>query len=129
MAVQRRSIQGLPLDPAVETHLGSVTLEHDPVLGVFAKERAAARNQTERQRKKVERDRARVKTKLTIDLPETQKAWIQQHAQAHGVPPAHLVAFLLKHAIPMLERGEIDIEKAKIITRNMRYAWFLKIED
>ncbi len=129
MAVQRRPIQGLsvPTDPAVEVHLGRPPIGDDPLLGTFAKQRASARNQTDGQRKKAERDRKR--NKLTVDLPKRQKDWIEQHATRHGVPPAHLVALLLKHAILSFERGEIDIEKAKTITRNLRYEWFLKIED
>lgn len=119
MAVSRRPIAGLneAQDPAVEAHLG------DPVYGEMAKRRAAARNQTDAQRKKAARDRKR--NKVTFDLPVGQTDFIARTAMEHECPPAHVAALLLEFAI---ERwGEIDVESRKVRTRNLRYEWFLDI--
>lgn len=130
MAVQRRPIEGLG-DPAVEHHLDPARLRgvsseaaaDDPVYGSMAAARAKARNQTQGQRRKAERDRKR--NKVTFDLPESQTDFIARMAMEHECPPAHVAALMLEYAIE--HWGQIDIESRKVRTRNLRYEWFLDI--
>ena len=130
MAIKRDKSkrQSVPIDPALETHIGSSSEEgqgSDPIYGDIARRRARMRNMTPYQRRKAQRDAERVKA--TYDLPESIKKQVDQVAKQHGVPKSHVVALGLVRLMKDIETGEIDLELYKVTSKNVRFEWFLTL--
>ena len=106
----------MPLDPAVEAAMTGDP--DDPIYGSLDRRRRA-RNMTDYQRRRAERDARRVKG--TYDLPPSIKVAVDALAKHLEAPPSHVAALLLHHALLAVNEGLICLEDYKVSSNSPRY--------
>jgi hypothetical protein len=109
--VQRRSA----IDPAVADLLGSMEQK--------ASERALPRD--ERQRKVKEREKARARNRVMLDLPPEIEKRIKALAVKHECTISQIAALLIWQGVQDLENGLLNPSAYKKPSRSPRYTWNL----
>jgi hypothetical protein len=114
----------MPMDMDEAVKAAMTSDPSDPIYGKLL-ERRRARNLTEGQRRKVERDAKR--DKFTIEIPTELKQRLD-HAQAGlRVPPSDLVNVLIALGLTAIEQGEIDLNEYLYNSRLPRYPYRLYV--
>jgi len=109
--IQRRSA----IDPAVAELLG--TMEQK------ARDRSLPRD--DRQRKIKEREKARARNRVMLDLPQEIEAQIKDLAKKHECPISQIAALLIWQGMQDLENGLLNPSEYKKPSRSPRYTWNL----
>lgn len=114
-------MRDLPMDAAVEAAMTGDP--DDPIYGKLLDRRRKARNMTEYQRRKMERDAARVK--LTIEISPELKHRLDTIRESAEVPPTDLVSLLLHLGMQGIENGQINLDDYKYNSNLPRYPFRL----
>ena len=109
--IQRRSA----IDPAVAELLG--TMEQK------ARDRSLPRD--DRQRKVKEREKARARNRVMLDLPQEIEKQIKSLAVKHECPISQIAALLIWQGVQDLENGLLNPSEYKKPSRAPRYTWNL----
>jgi len=134
MAVKKTERRPITSDPAVEAAMpDGLYGDLARARGMTAEERRRAERKSEsaarRKAEQAKRDAARNKT--TFDLPKEITDEIERLARQDPefrVPPSHIVAVLLHHALRDLEEGEIDLWSHRVRSNVPRFDYFLKVD-
>jgi hypothetical protein len=110
-SVQRRSA----IDPAVAELLGDMEQK--------ASERTLPRD--DRQRRIKEREKARARNRVMLDLPQEIEKRIKALAAKHGCPISQIAALLIWQGIKDLDSGLLNPGVYKKPSRSPRYTWNL----
>ena len=109
--VQRHSA----IDPAVAELLG--TMEQK------ARDRSLPRD--DRLRKVKEREKARARNRVMLDLPQEIEKQIKSLAVKHECPISQIAALLIWQGVQDLENGLLNPSEYKKPSRSPRYTWNL----
>ena len=113
--IQRRSA----IDPAVAELLG--TMEQK------ANERSLPRD--DRRRKIKEREKARARNRVMLDLPQEIEARIKALAEKHECPISQIAALLIWQGLKDLDTGLLNPGVYKKSSKSPRYTWNLVFSD
>lgn len=113
-------LRDLPMDAAVEAAMTSDP--DDPIYGNLERRRKA-RNLTDYQRRKMERDANRVK--VTIEMSLSLKQRFEGTYKDAEVPPSDLVGLLLYLGIEAIESGQINLDAYRYNSNLPRYRYRL----
>jgi hypothetical protein len=109
--IQRRSA----IDPAVAELLGTMDQK--------ASERSLQRD--DRRRKIKEREKARARNRVMLDLPLEIEKRIKALAEKHECPISQIAALLIWQGLQDLENGLLNPSVYKKPSRSPRYTWNL----